>query len=178
MIAVEFKWFVFAVVALLATGSSLMMVTRRNPIYSALWLIVTFFSVAVIYVLLNATFLAIAQIMVYAGAIMMLIIFVIMLVHLEWGFQQRAKFSFPKLVGALITLLFFLQVLLAILVYRNAGRKGGYTPDVLMNTSNAQVVGSLLYGKYLFAFEVASILLLVGIVGAAVLAKRRKDQEG
>jgi NADH-quinone oxidoreductase subunit J len=178
MIAVEFKWFVFVVMALLATGSSLMMVTRRNPIYSALWLIVTFFSVAVIYVLLNATFLAIAQVMVYAGAIMMLIIFVIMLIHLEWGFQQRAKFSFPKLVGALITLLLFLQVLLTIVVYRNVGKRGGYTPDVLAHTSNAQAVGMLLYGKYLFAFEVASILLLVGIVGAALLAKRRKGQEG
>ena len=68
-----FKWFIFIVMALLAIGSSLLMVTRKNPIHSALWLVVTFFSIAVIYVLLNATFIAVAQVMVYAGAIMMLI---------------------------------------------------------------------------------------------------------
>lgn len=178
MIAIGFKWFIFVVMALLATGSSLMMVTRKNPIHSALWLIVTFFSVAVLYVLLNATFIAVAQVMVYAGAIMMLILFVIMLVHLEQDFQPSAKFSFPKLIGAVITLLLFLQVLLGISVYRSVGKKGLYTPEALTTTGNAQVVGSLLYGKYVFVFEMASILLLVGIIGAVVLAKRRKDQEG
>jgi NADH-quinone oxidoreductase subunit J len=175
MIAIGFKWFIFIVMALLATGSSLMMVTRRNPIHSALWLIVTFFSVAALYVLLSATFIAVAQVMVYAGAIMMLIVFVIMLIHLEQGFQPVAKYSFPKLVGGLITILLFLQVLLGILVYRGVGKRGIYTPDVLANSGNAQVVGSLLYGKYVFPFEIASILLLVGIIGAVVLAKRKKD---
>ena len=93
MIAVGlgFKWFVFIVMALLAIGSSLMMVTRRNPVHSALWLVVTFFSIATHYVLLNATFIAVAQIMVYAGAIMMLTLFIIMLIHLEWGAQVLCK---------------------------------------------------------------------------------------
>jgi NADH-quinone oxidoreductase subunit J len=91
MIAVSlgFKWFIFIVMALLAIGSSLMMVTRRNPIHSALWLVVTFFSIATHYVLLNATFIAVAQVMVYAGAIMMLTLFIIMLIHLEWGRRCR-----------------------------------------------------------------------------------------
>ena len=68
-----------------------MMVTRRNPIHSALWLIVAFFSLAVIYLTLNAQFIAVAQVIVYAGAIMMLIIFVIMLIHLESEFVQRRE---------------------------------------------------------------------------------------
>lgn len=171
-----FKWFIFVVAALLATGSSIMMVTRRNPIHSALWLIVTFFSVAILYVLLNATFIAVAQVMVYAGAIMMLVLFVIMLIHLERGEQSSSKRSFPKLIGALITVLLFLQVLSGIMNYTNIGKKGTYNPEVMLaGAGNTHAIGSLLYGKYAFAFEIASILLLVGIVGAVMLAKKRKD---
>ncbi len=177
MMAIGFKWFIFVVAALMATGSSLMMVTRRNPIHSALWLIVTFFSVAVLYLLLNATFLAVAQVMVYSGAIMMLILFVIMLVHLEGSAEPARKFSFPKLVGGMITILLFLQVILGVSAFQSVGKKGIYTPEAVMNPGNAQVVGSVLYGKYAFTFEVASILLLVGILGAVALAKKQKDEE-
>lgn len=178
MIGIEigFKWFIFIVTAILATGSALMMVTRKNPIHSALWLIVTFFSIAIMYVLLNATFMAVAQIMVYAGAIMMLVVFVIMLIHLELGnATQAAKYSFPKLMGGLITIMFFLQVLAGIMAYTNIGKKDVYTPEMLASMGNTQAIGTLLYGKYVFAFEIASILLLVGIIGAVVLAKKIKD---
>ena len=92
-----------------------MMVTRRNPIHSALWLIVSFFSLAVIYLTLNAQFIAVAQVIVYAGAIMMLIIFVIMLIHLEIEFVQRRKLSGPKIIGAFITVILFLEVAAAVL---------------------------------------------------------------
>ena len=174
-IEVGFKWFVFIAMALLAMGSAIMMVTRRNPIHSALWLIVTFFSVAIVYVLLSATFIAVAQVMVYAGAIMMLVLFVIMLIHLEWGEQSSTKRSFAKLIGALITIMLFLQVLGGIWTYGNVGKKGAFSPEALASTSNTQAIGNLLYGKYVFAFEIASILLLVGIVGAVLLARKRKD---
>jgi NADH-quinone oxidoreductase subunit J len=161
--------------ALIATGSSLMMVTRRNPIHSALWLIVTFCSMAGLYVLLNATFIAVAQVMVYAGAIMMLVLFVIMLIHLEAGAQTSTKRSFPKLLGGLITIMLFLQILGGVWVYGGLGKKGIYSPEALAATGNAQLMGVALYGKYVFAFEIASILLLVGIIGAVVLAKKTKD---
>jgi NADH-quinone oxidoreductase subunit J len=174
-IGLGFKWFIFVVVALMAVGSSLMMVTRKNPIHSALWLIVTFFSVAVLYVTLNATFVAVAQVMVYAGAIMMLVLFVIMLIHLEWGAQWGQKKSFAKVIGGLVTLILFLQVLAGIYTYSNVGQHGIYSPDKLAEIGNTRAVGALLYGKYAFAFEVASILLLVGIVGAVLLASKRKD---
>jgi NADH-quinone oxidoreductase subunit J len=174
-IAIGFKWLIFVAMAVIAIGSSLMMVTRKNPIHSALWLIVTFCSVAGLYVLLNATFIAIAQVMVYAGAIMMLVIFVIMLIHLESGVESRVKRSFAKLIGAVITILLFLQVLGGFMVYGNVGKKGIYTSQALAEVGNAQAVGTVLYGKYVFAFEIASILLLVGIIGAVVLAKKTKD---
>src|SRR3989339_1344211 len=87
---VSFKGIVFIVAALVAIISALLMTTRKNPVHSALWMIVTFFSMAVIYLLLNAQFIAVAQVMVYAGAIMMLILFVIMLVHMERGGEVDA----------------------------------------------------------------------------------------
>ncbi|MDD3845305.1 MAG: NADH-quinone oxidoreductase subunit J [Syntrophorhabdaceae bacterium] len=174
-IGIGFKWFIFVVMALMATGSSLMIVTRKNPIHSALWLIVTFFSVAILYVLLNATFIAVAQVMVYAGAVMMLVLFVIMLIHLEWGAQWKSKLSFAKLMGGIITVMLFLQILAGVFTYGSVGQMGSYSTEKLAELGNTRAVGSLLYGKYVFAFEVASILLLVGIVGAVMLARKRKD---
>ncbi len=174
-IGIGFKWFIFVVAALVATGSSLMMVTRKNPIHSALWLIVTFFSVAILYVLLNATFIAVAQVMVYAGAIMMLVLFVIMLIHLEWGAQWKRKLSFAKLIGGVITIMLFLQVLAGVFTYSDAGQKGVWSVQKMAEVGNVRAVGTLLYGKYAFAFEIASILLLVGIVGAVLLARNRQD---
>jgi len=174
-IGIGFKWFIFVLAALMATGSSLMMVTRKNPIYSALWLIVTFFSVAILYVLLNATFIAVAQVMVYAGAVMMLVLFVIMLIHLEWGAQWKRQLSFAKLIGGVITIILFLQILAGVFTYTDVGQKGVWSAQKLTEFGNTHAVGTLLYGKYVFAFEIASILLLVGIVGAVLLARKRKD---
>lgn len=175
MIGIAFKWFIFLAAAFLAIGSSLMMVTRKNPIHSALWLIVAFCSLAVTYVLLHATFIAVAQVMVYAGAIMMLVLFVIMLIHLEWGAQKSARRSFAKLIGAVITIMFLLQLAAGFAGFTNVAKKGLYSPETLAGVGNAQAVGTLLYGKYTFAFEIASILLLVAIVGAVVLAKKKKE---
>ncbi len=105
--------------------ASLLMVTRKNPIHSALWMIVTFFAMAVIYLLLNAQFIAVAQVMVYAGAIMMLILFVIMLVHMERGGEVDSGKSHrsvkTKIAWALITVVLLAEVLLGALFYRMTG---------------------------------------------------------
>src|SRR4030042_6783673 len=100
---VSFKGIVFIVSALVAVMASLLMVTRKNPNHGALWMIVTFFAMAVIYLLLNAQFIAVAQVIVYAGAIMMLILFVIMLIHLETEQELTGKITGAKIVGAFIT---------------------------------------------------------------------------
>ena len=176
---ISFKGVIFIVAALVAIASSVLMATRRNPIHIALWMIVVFFAVAVIYLLLNAQFIAVAQVMVYAGAIMMLILFVIMLVHMEKGEGEKEEGKTPRLskmrvAGALITVILFVEVLFGALFYRMTGREGDYTADAVSSVGNVKTVGSLLYGQYLFPFEIASILLLVGIVGAVVIAKRKK----
>ena len=167
-----FQWAVFLVAAILSLFASIMMVTRRNPIHSALWLIVAFFSLAVIYLTLNAQFIAVAQVIVYAGAIMMLIVFVIMLIHLESQFVQRRKLSGAKVIGTFITVILFLEVAAAVL---GSGGKTAKAATGAALTGSVAEVGSSLYGKYLFPFEIASILLLIGIVGAVVLARRGKD---
>lgn len=169
MVAIVFKWIVFLVASLFSIFSSIMMVTRRNPVHSALWLVVTFISLAVIYFLLNATFIAISQIIVYAGAIMMLFLFVIMLIHLEKGPEEIGRIGASRIFAVVLTILLFIEVLVAVYYYN----VGTVKPEP-MPYGDAKTVGSLLYTKYLFPFEIASILLLVGIVGAVVLAKRRK----
>ena len=169
-----FQWAVFIVASLLSLFCALMMVTRRNPIHSALWLIVAFFSLAVIYLTLNAQFIAVAQLIVYAGAIMMLIVFVIMLIHLESEFVRRGRLSGAKIIGAFITVILFLEIAAALLSGGGAPVKAAAAPAGPTQDSVVRV-GTVLYGKYLFPFEIASILLLIGIVGAVVLSRRRND---
>ena len=114
MDALGFKGVMFIVLAVAAVVSSLMMVTRKNPIHSALWLIVAFFTMAVIYLILNAQFIAVAQVMVYAGAIMMLIIFVIMLIHMETGGESAAgtarRPKATRIAAAFITVILFVEI--------------------------------------------------------------------
>jgi len=169
-----FRWAVFAVASILSIFCSIMMVTRKNPIHCALWLIVAFFSLAVIYLTLQAQFIAIAQVMVYAGAIMMLIIFVIMLIQLEVEGLKRGRLSGAKIIGAFITVILFLEVA-AVLITFNTSTAKTVAVRGAEDMGSVASVGYALYGKFLFPFEVASILLLVGVVGAVVLARRRKD---
>lgn len=169
MAGIVFKWIVFIVASLLCIFSSAMMITRKNPVHSALWLVVTFVSLAVIYFLLNATFIAISQVIVYAGAIMMLFLFVIMLIHLEREPEEIGKLSAPRIFALVLTILIFVEILIGVYFYKLGAQK----PEPLPY-GDARSVGTLLYTKYFFPFEIASILLLVGIIGAVVLAKRRR----
>ncbi len=174
---INFKGIVFIAAALVAVAASVLMATRKNPIHSALWMIVTFFAMAVIYLLLNAQFIAVAQVMVYAGAIMMLILFVIMLVRMETGGEgDRARKYRSRgiaIAGALITVILCVELLFGAWLYRMTGRSGNYPVDTVNSIGNVKTIGALLYGQYLFPFEIASILLLVGIVGAVVIAKKK-----
>jgi len=107
----------------------------------------------------------------------MLILFVIMMVHMEKGpeDEEPKKSGKPKakVAGALITLILLVEVLFGSLFFQMSGRTGDYPAEMVNNIGNVRTVGSLLYGQYLFPFEIASLLLLVGIVGAVVIAKRK-----
>ena len=172
MITTGFAWLIFLGASLVAVFSAIMMVTRRSPIHSALWLVVTFFSIAIIYLQLHAQFIAVAQVIVYAGAIMMLIVFVIMLLDLQEEARAKLKLVYSKVFGSLLAVLFLFGILYAVAAGSLAGKTGAYPPEKM--TANVKTVGEVLFTQYFFPFEIASILLVAAIVGAVVLSKKKK----
>jgi NADH-quinone oxidoreductase subunit J len=167
----------------LAVIGGVLVITRRNAVHSALALIVTLLSVAGLYLMLYAPFVAGVQIIVYAGGIMVLFLFVIMLVNIERASKDR-RFNriWPIGLVAACTLMG---------LFVSAFVKGSHTNDMfrdrgmlLSESSNTQQVASLLYGEvdrmgrytfgqYTFAFEIASLLLLVAILGAVIMTKKK-----
>jgi NADH-quinone oxidoreductase subunit J len=158
----------FAIVALLAVGSALGLVLRKNPIHGALFLIVNLGCVAVFYLMLGAEFLAAAQVIVYAGAIMVLFVFAIMVLipgKEETGPDPRRRLRLWALpVGALL----FLQVVAWPLLSRRTAPTGA--PPAM---GGVEAIGRLLFTDYLFPFELTSVLLLAAMVGVLLLARRR-----
>lgn len=162
----------FLVLSLIAVASALGMLLSRNAVYAALFLVLNFVTVAVFYLLLGAPFIAMAQITVYAGAIMVLFLFVIMLLGAESlpGISNWRKIWFP---GTLAVILLIEAVYLLIVKARPAGDV--LQPGDAVNTmDNLRQLGTSLFNDYLLPFEVVSILLLVAMVGAIILTKKEK----
>jgi NADH-quinone oxidoreductase subunit J len=128
--------------------------------------------VAVLYLLLRSQFIAIIQVIVYAGAIVMLIVFVLMLLDLEEELRSGLKLLYSKVIGGGLAVLFLFGILYSVIATPLTGKTGPYTLDTL--TNNVRVVGEVLFTQYLFPFEIASILLVAAIVGAVVLSKKRR----
>ena len=161
----------FTFAGVVAVASALLMITRRSPVISVLYLIVNFFCLSVLYLTLRAQFIAVIQILVYAGAIMVLFLFVIMLLNLgdEQGLIERK--SFKKTAAVVLAAALCAEVLAALVwtaAAPQAGRGAG-TP----NLGTVESIGQALFTKHLLAFEVTSILLLAAIVGVLVLAKKK-----
>ena len=156
----------FVVLALLAVGSALGLILKRNPIHGALFLVVNLASVAALYLTLGAEFLAAAQVIVYAGAIMVLFVFAIMVLipgKEETGVDPRRRLRLAALpVGGVLLVLLVVVVGRAVVATGPAGAPG-----------NVETVGRLLFTDYLFPFELTSVLLLAAMVGVLLLARRR-----
>ena len=161
--------FFFYFLSAIAILSAILVITRKNPVHSALALIVTLLSLAGLYLMLYAPFVAGVQIILYAGGIMVLFLFVIMLVNLERN-QREEQFNKQWFVGILASLA--LGVLF-IFVYLKGHGIFPQTAAPLPEDQNTQEIAMLLYRNYLLPFEIASLLLLVAIVGAVVMAKKR-----
>ena len=164
----------FFLFALVAVASAVLVVLFRNPVHSALSLVTTLFCLAGLFVLLDAHFLAAVQVIVYAGAIMVLFLFVIMLLNL--GHPDALEPATGK--SRRITVLLVVVALLAELAYM-AGRQMGMPPaseSAEIAAENVPYIGKLLYTDYLFPFEVASMILLVALVGVIVLVKQDRKQ--
>jgi NADH-quinone oxidoreductase subunit J len=171
-ISIAVQWLVFLGTACFAILTSILMVTRRNPIHSALLLVLTFLLTAVLFLLLRNPFIAIIQVLVYAGAVMMLIVFVIMLLELKSELRSALRVSFSK-GAAVFTVLVILLCLFFAVSREPKGASGEYTSEMVSQLGSIKVVGKLLLTDYLLPFEIISILLLAAIVGAVVLAKQR-----
>ena len=159
------EWVVFVLVAATAIGTALGLVIRPNPLHGALFLVANLFCVAVLYLMLRAEFLALAQVIIYAGAIMVLFIFAIMLLV-----PGRAEAG-PDPLARARRLALPLAAALGLAVVLVAGRTRGAAPDA--PPGGVAAIGRLLFTDYLFPFEVTSLLLLAALVGALTLAKRR-----
>jgi len=161
----------FVVFSVVAVGGGVMTITRRNPLASALSLAVSFIAVAGLYALLHSPFLAVMQVLVYAGAIMVLVIFVIMLLNLSDEPHASEELSRPRVgIGILIGAALFAAL------YRGIDSlETELFAEVPASFGTVGAVGETLFTRYLYPFEIVSILLLVAIVGAVVLAKRRLD---
>lgn len=167
----------FYVLAALILASAVMTITRRNVVYSAVWLISTLIGVAGIFLLQGAEFLAGVQIIVYIGGIMVLFLFVIMLVPVQEESDER-RFANQKWLAVICASAVF--VMLAVIALRGIGtldHPGMADPLPIGSlTQNSEEVGFVLFSKYLLPFELASVLLLVAIIGAIVMSKTRNRE--
>ena len=163
----------FTVLAVVTVITAILVIVQRNPVASAIYLIITLFSLAGVYLLLNAPFIAVIQVLVYAGAIMVLFLFVIMLLNLEKEKRLITRHRLQKVLGV-----FFGIILLGLIgmIFKSVlleGSKGKFPPEKVAALGNTEVVARLLFTDYLLPFEITSVLLLVAIIGAIVLAKRQ-----
>ncbi|HEY0776687.1 MAG TPA: NADH-quinone oxidoreductase subunit J [Gemmatirosa sp.] len=175
-----FEQFFFYLFGLIALASALLFVTRKSPVAAALWLVSTMFSLAALYILLDAQFVGAVQVLVYAGAIMVVFLFVVMLLNLG---QADAATEFrangTRIAGGFVGLALLAELLVVAL--------GKLPPDLGLGVASPGTavvngdenviapVASALFTQHLVAFEVTSLLLLASVVGAVVLAKPRRD---
>ncbi len=168
----------FLLFAVLGVVGALMVVLMRSPVSSALYLILTFVSLGGLYVLLDAPFLAAVQVIVYAGAIMVLFLFVIMLLNLQKDVDEGLHRVARRAFGWLLGLVLAAQLWLLLRRPWGLGPQGHEPPEAVARVGNTQAVGVRLFTDYLLPFEIVSLVLLVAIVGAVVLSLRRGKHEG
>ena len=162
----------FILLALIAVVTSVMMITRKNPVISAVFLVLNFFSLAGLYLLLNAQFIAVVEVIVYAGAIMVLFLFVLMLLNTETEHKLFTDKRSIKIFAVLISAFVFLQVAYLIF-YGKPSRSLTPNEAASVNAGTIQTIGQQLYTNYIIPFEIAGFLLLAATIGALVLAKKK-----
>ncbi|WP_156839258.1 NADH-quinone oxidoreductase subunit J [Novosphingobium aquimarinum] len=173
--------FAFYLFAVFTIASGAITIMARNPVHSVLWLILAFFNAAGLMVLVGAEFIAMLLVIVYVGAVAVLFLFVVMMLDIDFA-ELRAGFikNFP--LGMALALVLLAELVLGIGAYRAGALELGVPDGTAMapvGESNIEAIGALMYGRYLFLFEAAGIILLVAMVGAIVLTHRpRTDVRG
>jgi len=171
----NFLLIVFFVFAVILVGASILVVTVRNPVKAALYLVLAFFSAACIWLTLEAEFLAITLVLVYVGAVMVLFLFVIMMLDIDLA-QMRAGFVRYMPLGLIVGVAMAGELVLVVLAGEfdldAVPRPGGHDAQY----SNTRELGRVVYTDYVFAFEVAALILLVAIIAAIALTLRRRPE--
>jgi NADH-quinone oxidoreductase subunit J len=174
-----FYTFHFYLFGLIAVASALLFVTRKSPVAAVLWLVNTMFCLAALYVLLDAQFIGAIQVLVYAGAIMVVFLFVIMLLNLGRAEVTDSRGLAWKLVGGAVALGMLAQIfaLTRAKTPVNLTLPQGFAAQQIAETGVIAPISGPLFNEYLLAFEVTSVLLLAAVVGAVVLGKQRGEDE-
>ena len=167
-----FQDVIFYVFAAILVASATLVISVRNPVHAALWLVLSFFTAAAIWLLLGAEFLAIVLVLVYVGAVMVLFLFVIMMLDINFD-ELRRHFKSYLPVGAAVGALVLLEM---VLVIRVGATAAGGASTARPPASNTSALGKLLYVDYVYPFELAAVLLLVAIVAAIALTHRKRRE--
>jgi len=171
---IEFKDFVFFVLSLVLIASGLSVITSRNPVTAALSLVLAFFNAAGIWLLLQAEFLAIALVLVYVGAVMVLFLFVVMMLDINLDKLREGFWDYLPMAG-FIGILMMVEM---VMVFKTKQFNLSPLAETLPSTSNTELIGNTLYSDYVLPFELASVVLLIAIVSAIALTLRdRKDSK-
>ena len=161
-------FYVFAAILIFA---ALRVITTRNPVHAALWLVLCFFTAAGVWILLKAEFLAIALVLVYVGAVMVLFLFVVMMLDVNFD-SLRTHFRNYVPVAATVGVLVLLEMALVLV----GARVGGGAAPAALPGSNTSALGRLIYVDYVYPFEIAAIVLLVAIIAAIALTHRKRKE--
>ncbi len=160
----------FILLSVMAIGSALMVITRKNPLHSVLYLVITFFAISGHYILLNAQFLAIVNIIVYAGAIMVLFLFVVMLMNLNTEVEPQ-KNRLAQIAGVISGGSLFLVIIAALVKSKSV------TGGMKLQTGDyglIKTLGKVLFNDYVLPFEISSVLFLSAMIGAVVISKKEQ----
>lgn len=169
----EFKTLLFGAFSLILVFAAIRVITARNPVHSALFLVLSFFSAAALWMLLKAEFLAIVLVLVYVGAVMVLFLFVVMMLDINIDKMREGFWNYLPL-AAVIGVVIALEM--AAVILRGFLKADEQIPAAAATIGNTKELGKLIYTQYIYAFEIAAVILLVAIVAAVALTlRRRKD---
>ena len=171
----SFQTFIFYAFAAILIFAGLRVITTRNPVHAALWLVLSFFSAAGVWLLLQAEFLAIALVLVYVGAVMVLFLFVVMMLDVNFDrLRERFKSYIP--VAATVGILVLVEMALVLLGGYLGGERTVAPPAAAAGYSNTKALGLQIYTDYAYPFEIAAMILLVAIIAAIALTHRRRRE--
>lgn len=173
---INFAQPIYAIFCLLAVFFAVGVVSFKNPVTSALSLIAVLINVAAIFAMLEAHFIAAIQILIYAGAIMVLFIFVIMLLNIERVEKDFVKSKFFIVATGILATCFCAGIVMALSRGGSSLQRGEYTPEAIQAAGgNIRVISEVMFSDYILPFEVVSVLLFMAVVGAVMLAKRKVE---